>query len=218
MRWFASFWVTVALCLVGAFVYWLSTIDVWVIDDLLNHRLVPSGLVRLTTIPLLVGLCYALVRGILHRVLAYTESAIDASPRAEGERGRRRAAIGNAAYVAFGNPTGWWLAPFALVLGLAAAAAGALRWSLVTTGIVGTSDGDLLVTLLLVLAILYATTVGSAMLFPDRPQPLRALHGAAADPDLDPILGVPDEAPAAKPAPRRGLFGRKTAGPSSKTP
>ena len=204
MRWFASYWVTVVICFAVAGVYWLSGQEVGPLDDRLA-RLTPDA-PPWWMIPALVTGCYAVMRAVLHRVLAYTESAIDASPRDEGGRGRRWAALGSAAYTAFGNPTGWWLAPFATALGLATGFAGVVRWGVNALG--GSTPGsrDLIVNLLLMLAILYAVTVTSAMLFPDRPQPLRI----APDPAVDPVLAVPDPAVAGH-RPQRRLFGRTKA-------
>jgi hypothetical protein len=202
VRWFASYWVTVLICFVTAVIYVLIGLDVGPVGDRLDW-LLPGGIPTWWTIPVLVAACYAVVRVVLHRVVAYTESGIEASPRSEGGRGRRRAALGNAVYTAFGNPTGWWLAPFAAVLGLAAAFATVVRWTI--TVIEGWQPGgwDLLISLLLAFAILYALTVTSAMLFPDRPQPLRLV------PELepDPVLNIPDgDRPAVRPTHRR--FGR----------
>src|SRR5690606_34234355 len=107
-------------------------------------------------IPVSVAAVYLFVRVVVHRVLAYTESAIEASPRGDGVRGRRRAALGNAAYTAFGNPTGLWLSPFALILGVGAALAVFLRWGL---GLPQESR----FTLLLTLMWLYAVVTAAAM-------------------------------------------------------
>ncbi len=183
MRWFASWWITAVVCFAGAGFYWLAENGPERLTTKLEGFSTPNQL----WIAGLVSACYALVRLIVHRVLAYTESAIDASPRAGGERGRRRAAIGAAAYASFGNPTGWWLSPFAAFLTIAGALAVVLRVSMIW--IDGWQPGGfgLVLTMLLSLAVLYGATVTAAMLRPDRPQPLRP----AADPPLDPSLAMP---------------------------
>lgn len=181
MRWFLSYWITVVICFLFAGIYFLSGANVPGVSATVDG--VFGGAPPWWLIPMSVSVVYLFVRIVVHRVLAYTESAIEASPRGDGVRGQRRAAIGNAAYTAFGNPTGLWLSPFALILGMAAALAVFLRWGL---GL----PQDSKLTLLLTLMWLYAVITASAMLSPDRPQPLRYVE---ADPDMDPILEHPDE-------------------------
>ncbi|MFM9106650.1 MAG: hypothetical protein ACKOWF_08125, partial [Chloroflexota bacterium] len=113
MRWFAAFWITVVLCVIGAGLAWVGGQDL----PGLGRALAPFSFARAAYIPVAVVAAYLLVRLILQRVVAYTESAIDASPReSRSDWSRRRAALGLAAYQAFGNPTGRWLLPFAVVL------------------------------------------------------------------------------------------------------
>lgn len=201
MRWFASYWITMLICLAAAGLYWVIGLEVDPIANRLDW-LLPGGAPSWWMTLVLVAGCYAVVRVVVHHVVAYTESAIDASPRAEGGRGRQ-AAIGNAAYTAFGNPTGWWLGPFAAWLGVVAAFAGVVRWSIIVIEGGRVEGGELFVNLLLALAILYAGTVTSAMLFPDRPQSLRP----APEQEPDPVLAIPEiDRPPARP--RRRWFGR----------
>ncbi|HEU5434681.1 MAG TPA: hypothetical protein VFU81_23605, partial [Thermomicrobiales bacterium] len=102
--------------------------------------------------------CYAVVRFVLIRVFAYTASATDSSPRG---RPGRRAALG--AFVArlCHNPTGGWLAPYALLLGALTAAIAPLVWF----GIVSP--------VFWALSALFATTLSIARFRPDDPLPLR---------------------------------------------
>lgn len=182
MRWFLAYWITLLICLIFVGIYLVIAAGLPGISSTLDAALL-GGAPPWWLIPVLVSAAYLFVRIVLHRVLAYTESAIEASPRGDGQRGRRRAALGNAAYTAFGNPTGLWLAPFALILGAAGALTAFLRWGL------GRPD-HLLLTLLLTLLVLYAVVTTSAMASPDRPQPLLYVD---EDPELDPILEHPDE-------------------------
>ena len=198
MRWFLSYWITVLICWLFAGIYFLGGANIEGVSTTVDRLF--GGAPPWWLIPVSVSVVYLFVRVVLHRVLAYTESAIEASPRGDGVRGRRRAAFGNAAYTAFGNPTGPWLSPFALILGIAAALAAFLRWGL-------DLPQDSKSTLLLTLMWLYAVVTASAMLNPDRPQPLRYVE---ADPDLDPILEHPDEE-TAQPTTSRNPFRRKKA-------
>lgn len=209
MRWFASFYLTVALSLFVLLLDWIAQADIpWLSDGM--RAVFPESIVNWWTIPLLVTGCYALVRIILQRVVAYTESAIDASPReSRSAWSRRRAALGMAAYRWFGNPTGRWLAPFALVASVVAGLAWLVRGTMYLQGGFDV-DEDWPVVLGLSFLALYALTLDMAMLFPDRPQRLRP----EPEPDPDPILDLPDSpdeppAPAGTPPKNRGRFGRR---------
>jgi hypothetical protein len=214
MRWFSSFWVTVLVCLVGMGLSWVAGHG-W---EHVSSWLAPFEFVSNPIVigPAVLG-AYALVRLILQRVIAYTESAIDASPRESRTAwGSRRASLGLLAYRLFGNPTGKWLAPYALVLGVVAGAALLIRVPMMLAGL-ATGEWQRHEVLLLTLIGLYATTVTMAMLFPDRPQRLRPVEEA----DPDEVLELPDSdgppeaelPPAAKTKPpgkrKRSLFGRK---------
>lgn len=181
MRWFLAYWITVVICLIFAGIYALIGADIaglsTAFDGILAGGPPPARLV-----PVLISAVYLFVRVVLHRVLAYTESAIEASPRGDGVRGRRRAAIGNAAYSAFGNPTGLWLSPFALILGAAGALSVFLRFGLNT---INAAES-----LLLSLMVLYAVVTAAAMSRPDHLQRLRYVD---EDSEVDPILEHPDE-------------------------
>jgi hypothetical protein len=198
MRWFLSYWITVLICWVFAGIYFVAGENIEGVSkrvrEFFNGE--PPGLL----IPVLVAAVYLFVRFVLHRVLAYTESAIEASPRGDGVRGRRRAAFGNAAYTAFGNPTGLWLSPFALILGAAAALAVFL-----SRGLGMSHDPGL--SLLLTLMGLYAVVTASAMANPDHPQPLRYVE---TDSELDPTMVHPSET-TAQPTKSRNPFRRKKA-------
>ncbi|MFT4039976.1 MAG: hypothetical protein QM692_17490 [Thermomicrobiales bacterium] len=197
MRWFLSFWITVVICLIFAGVYAIIGVRITYLSPFLDTLLI-GGEPPWWLVPALVSAVYLFVRVVLHRVLAYAESAIEASPRGDGRRGRRRAAIGNAAYTIFGNPTGLWLSPFAFILSVAATLAAFLRWGL------GMPQNAYL-TLLLTLLALYAVVVTSAMTFPDRPQPLRYVEKAR---ELDPTMVHRDETTGSGKA--RGVrFGRR---------
>lgn len=204
MRWFLSYWLTVLICFLFAGIYALIGADIPGVSTTFDRLPFGDG-PSWWLIPVLVSTVYLFVRIVLHRVLAYTESAIEASPRGDGVRGRRRAAIGNAAYTAFGNPTGLWLSPFALILGVAAALTAFLRWGL---GLPHNSSLALLLTLM----VLYAVVTTSAMVNPDRPQPLLYVE---EDPELDPILEHPDETTTGRIKRRFPFRRRKPAIPST---
>ncbi|MCA9862356.1 MAG: hypothetical protein R2853_17155 [Thermomicrobiales bacterium] len=203
MRWFLSYWLTVLICFLFAGISYLAGADIAGVSTTFDRLLI--GVPPWWLIPVLVLAVYMFVRIVLHRVLAYTESAIEASPRGDSVRGRRRAAIGDAANTAFGNPTGLWLSPFALILGVAAALAAFLRWG------PGLSH-DSFRTMVLTLMVLFAAVTASAMVNPDRPQPLIYVD---EDPELDPVLEHPDEATVARIRRRMPFRGRKPAAPSS---
>ena len=203
MRWFLSYWITVLICWLLAGIYFLGGANIAGVSNLVEQLF--GGAPPWWLIPVSVSVVYLFVRVVLHRVLAYTESAIEASPRADGVRGRRRAAFGNAAYTAFGNPTGLWLSPFALILGMAAALAVFLRLGL---GL----PQDSRFTLLLTLMWLYAVVTASAMVNPDHPQPLLYVE---EEPELDPILEHPDETMTKRLRSRLPFRRRKPAAPPS---
>ena len=171
MRWVASFWLTAVVVTVTAGI-WLA----WVISR--GGVLVPQAIVLFA-----IGV-YALTRTLVHRVLAYTDSATEASPR--GDQGKR-AAIGRWVIDHFHNPTGLWLGPYTVAMG---ALTVAMSW----IGAVVATDGAerFAVAVLAVLTGLYASTLTFAMLRPDPPIPLRAPPDVTP---LDPILDLPTEAP-----------------------
>lgn len=180
MRWFASFFITLLIALIfggllllrGAEIPYISPALIWAI---------PFGTLPGRIQLLLLFGTYFLVRALTQRVLAYTESAIDASPRG---RSGRWAALGAACYQVFGNPTGRWLAGYSLLLTLLVAAA----WPLVALGTVPALAWGL--------SMLYAITLSAARFTPDTPQPLRTHDEQDVDPVLE--LDVPgDAAPAA---------------------
>lgn len=166
MRWFAAFWSTVVLCFVGMGLSWLGGQDFPLVSSALRPFDFASR--TLFIVPAVLA-AYGLVRLILQHIVAYTESAIDASPReSRSEWSRRRASLGLVVYRWFGNPTGKWLTPFALVLGVVSILA-----VLVAGPEIFKADGNRFEVLGLTLIVLYAYTVTMAMAFPDRPIRLR---------------------------------------------
>ena len=171
MRWFASFWLTAVVVAVTAGI-WLA----WVISR--GGVLVPQAIVLFA-----IGV-YALTRTLVHRVLAYTDSATEASPR--GGQGKR-AALGRWVIDHFHNPTGLWLGPYTVAMAALATGASAFAWAVATDG-----AERFAVAALAVLTGLYASTLTLAMLLPDPPIPLRTPPDVTP---LDPILDLPTEAP-----------------------
>lgn len=177
MRWFASFWITAALCGVAAALFTLRAADVPLVSSSLKSAFWFRGIPPILTFGLVFG-CWAVVRGILQKILAYTASAVDASPRA---RPGKRAALGALADRWFSNPRGAWIAPYLFVLTIVAVLAWPVGSKLQAPPVFPA------------LTALYVATLAGAMAMPDRRQPLRI----AADPPPDPLLAMPgDVAPA----------------------
>lgn len=181
MRWFGSFVITALLAGLAAGVLWLrdhppfGIVEIsdalrWVIPDVI------AAFVTLFPVPLILGTLF-LVRLAAQRVLAYTESATDAAPRA---RPGKRAALGAAANVLFHNPSRWWLAPYTVVVGVVVAISGV---------VVFLFDRDPATQLFWGLTAAFGATLAAAMAMPDRVQPLRA----APDPEPDPVLAIPGD-------------------------
>lgn len=173
MRWFASFWITVLVTAVAAGLLALRGADMPVVSDALRG-IIPVGRIPWFVQAGLIFGCWTVTRIALQWVIAYTESATDASPRA---RPGKRARLGALAYRWFGNPTGRWLAFYAIVLTIVAALLTPLRY------VFGFAPA------LVTLTALYAATLVSAAAAPDRRQPLRA----ESDPAPDPVLTMPGE-------------------------
>ena len=180
MRWFASFFVTLLIALIFAGLLVLRGADIPYLSPALTWAIPFGTLPGRVQLILLFG-AYVVVRAVTQRVLAYTESAIDASPRG---RSGRRAALGAICYQMFGNPTGRWLVGYSLLLTLLVAAA----WPLVALGIVPALGWGL--------SMLYAITLSAARFTPDKPQPLRSHDEQEVDPVLElEALGAPTPAP-----------------------
>ncbi len=181
MRWFGSFAITTLIAGVTAGLLWLrdhppfGIVEIsdalrWVIPDVI------ATFVTTFTLPLLFA-TLALVRLAAQRVLAYTESATDAAPRAQPGK---RAALGAAANVLFHNPSRWWLAPYTVIVGVVVAISGV---------VVIFFDRDPATRLAWGLTAAFGATLVGAMAMPDKVQPLRAV----SDPDPDPVLALPGD-------------------------
>lgn len=173
MRWFAAFFVTVLLALVFMGLLALRAAGIPYLSDALIWAIPFGWLPGRAQLLLLFG-TYVVVRAAMQRILAYTESAVDSSPRG---RSGFRATLGAASYRFLANPTGRWISPYAILLGLAVLAS----WPLMGLGMVPALAWGV--------TALYALTLTSAMLRPDRPQPLRP----GPEPEVDPILDLPGE-------------------------
>lgn len=173
MRWFASFFVTVLIALAFSGLLMLRSAEIPYVSDALIWA-IPFGWLPGRVQILLLFATFFVVRAVTQRVLAYTESAVDSSPRG---RAGRRATLGAACYRLFGNPTGRWLAPYVFLLGGVVLASSPLM----ALGIVPALGWGF--------TALYAATLASAMTMPDRPEPLRP----APEPEVDPVLDLPGE-------------------------
>ena len=162
MRWFAAYWTTVFLTGVAAALFALRNAGMPVVSPALVWAIPVSALPRWITVGAIFG-CYAVVRFVLIRVFAYTASATDSSPRG---RPGRRAALGALVARLFHNPTGGWLAPYALLLDALTAVVAPLVWF------------GLVSPVFWALSALYATTLSIARFRPDDPLPLRAASPA----------------------------------------
>lgn len=169
MRWFATFWLTAGVVVV--------TTGVWLVWSKDAGNVLEARVAVLFAIGV-----YALIRVLVQRVLAYTDSATEASPR--GGLGKR-AALGRWVIDHFHNPTGLWLGPYTAMMAVLATVTSFAAYSIADEQI------RVPVAVLAVLTSLYASTLTLAGLFPDPPIPLRA------PPDVmpvDPVLDLPSEA------------------------
>ena len=135
--------------------------------------------------------CWIIVRVVLVRVFAYINSEMTSSPRdAEGPGGarknRRRAQRGQRSIRLFHNPTGWWLAPFAIALNVIVWSARSFELNAVE----GYSPP--IPVPIWGLSMLYAASLAAAMATPDKAIPVRAKR-VADDPELDPLLSTPGD-------------------------
>jgi hypothetical protein len=177
MRWFSAFWVTTALAMIFAGLLALRNGHIPYLSPALEWAIPITALTPTLQLLLLFG-TWIVVRMIMQRILAYTESAVDSSPR--GPAGIR-ASIGAASYRLFSNPARWWITPYAVILGITVAAS----WPLVALGQFPPLAWGL--------SALYFATLVSAMIAPDRLQSLRTTE----DPEPDPVLKLPTEGIAA---------------------
>lgn len=189
MRWFGSFVITALPAGLTAGVLWLRDHPPFGIIEISDglRWLIPGAIATFVTtfsVPLVFA-TLVLVRLAAQRVLAYTESATDAAPRAQPGK---RAALGAAVNVLFHNPSRWWLASSTVIVGVVVAISGAAVFLL---------DRDPGTRLLWALTAAFGATLAGAMAMPDRVQSLRA----APDPDPDPVLAIPGDTDPTEPSP-----------------
>jgi hypothetical protein len=202
MRWFISWIVTVLLtgivagvvlvldALVKREVGWAATVR-----SALNLPL-PEAIQSLGA-PLLIVLaellCWIIVRALLVRIFAYVNSEVGSSPRDSdlpgGEaRNRRRARRGQLSIRLFHNPSGWWLAPFAIAMNL-------LVWSAASFELNSTPTYEPPVPVAIWgLSMLWAATLAAAMVTPDKAIPVRVPR-VEPEREVDRFLDIPAEAP-----------------------
>ncbi len=199
MRWFLAWLITALLTALAHGLYWLAGADIPVVSSLLRRLQPPlvdvaGGLGGPWLIFWSQVACWAVTRLVLIRLFAYINSETEGSPRGpelgasagRSRANRRRIALGALAVRLFHNPTGRWLALYAVLLNLAvwAAAPLVLRPSMEASLVHPAYWG---------LSALYAMTVAAAAATPDKLIPLRP---QATDPNPDPVLDLPGNADA----------------------
>ena len=173
MRWFSAFFVTLGIAGIAGALFYLRGQELPYLSpaliSIIPFSFRPSGLQVIALFAV-----WSIVRAVLQRVLAYTEAETEASPRRPSHW---RSSLGTTAFRLFYNPTGVWLAFYAMFLDIAVIVA----FPLWRNGIIPALAWGC--------AALYAATVTSAMLLPDRPQLLNPDPRHEQEPD--PILLVP---------------------------
>jgi len=194
MRWFISWWLTAlttGLVALGTILLdWLAAGGhAWAVR--VRETLTPPipGLLEGYGAPAFIVLAqlgfWALARLVLIRIFAYVNSEETSSPRGAGGW---RAGSGRRSILLFHNPTGWWLAPFAVALNVLvwSAASFELNFTLGYSPPIPVAVWGL--------SVLFGLTLTSAMLTPDRPLRLRPVEDSA-ERLPDPLLQLPEEEP-----------------------
>ncbi len=191
MRWFISWYVTALVTGFAAALLvtldWLSNKEQsWATAAREAIALEPNGSGGWLLILAAQLACWILVRLVLVRVFAYINSELSSSPRGDDSGSlvnRRRASRGRVMIRMFHNPTGWWLAPYALVLNLIVWSARPFEWT--TNPPIPVAAWGL--------CALFGATLLAAMVTPDKRIPVR--FRGAQEGNLDRLLETPEDQP-----------------------
>jgi len=189
VRWFISWYVTALLTgLVAAVLValdWFSSREqAWAIAAREAIAVNPGTDVGWLRILIAQFGCWVVARVVLVRIFAYVNSEVASSPRGDGSGlvvNRRRSNRGRFVIRMFHNPTGWWLAPYAIALNLIVWSARPFEW---------TTKPPIPVALW-GLSALFAATLVAAMVTPDKRIPVRYRAVDEAPPDI--LLDTPED-------------------------